>query len=75
MLRSDLCDFNDTYVVVKGNITVNKKTLTVNDIEEPNNTAANANATNTETNNAFGKKTWFLKIMHHLLIPYKKLMV
>ena len=75
MLRSDLCDFNDTYVVVKGNITVNKKTLTVNDIEEPNNTAANANATNTANNNAFGEKSWFLKIMHHLLITYQKLMV
>ena len=24
MLRSDLCDFNDAYIVVKGNITVNK---------------------------------------------------
>ena len=27
MLRSDLCDFNDAYIVVKGNITVNKKHL------------------------------------------------
>ena len=25
MLRSDLCDFNDAYIVVKGNITVTKK--------------------------------------------------
>ena len=25
MLRSDLCDFNDAYIVVKGNITVVKK--------------------------------------------------
>ena len=25
MLRSDLCDFSDTYIIVKGNITVNKK--------------------------------------------------
>ena len=22
MLRSDLCDFNDAYIIVKGNITV-----------------------------------------------------
>ena len=28
MLRSDLCDFSDAYVVVKGNIIVNKKTFT-----------------------------------------------
>ena len=27
MLRSDVCDFNDAYIVVKGNITVNKKNL------------------------------------------------
>ena len=27
MLRSDLCDFNDAYIVVKGNITVVKKYL------------------------------------------------
>ena len=27
MLRSDLCDFNDAYIVVKGNITVTKKYL------------------------------------------------
>ena len=75
MLRSDLCDFNDAYIVVKGNITVNKKTFTANDIEEPNNTAANATITNNENNNAFGKKNWFLKMMHHLLIAYQKLMV
>ena len=75
MLRSDLCNFNDAYIVVKGNITVNKKTFTANDIEEPNNTAANATATNNANNNAFGKKNWFLKIMHHLLIAYQKLMV
>ena len=25
ILRSDLCDFSDAYIVVKGNITVNKK--------------------------------------------------
>ena len=25
MLRSDLCDFSDAYIVVKGNITVTKK--------------------------------------------------
>ena len=27
MLRSDLCDFSDTYIVVKGNITVTKKII------------------------------------------------
>ena len=56
MLRSDLCDFNNAYIVVKGNITINKKAFTVNDIKEPNNTAANANATNTANNHAFREK-------------------
>ena len=55
MLRSDLCDFSDTYIILKGNITVNNKTFTTDDIEEPNNTVANANATNTANNNAFGE--------------------
>ena len=27
MLRSDLCDFNDAYIVVKGNIIVDKKKI------------------------------------------------
>ena len=56
MLRSDLCDFSDTYIVVKGNITVTKKTFTADDIDAPNNTAGNVNATNTANNNAFGNK-------------------
>ena len=56
MLRSDLCDFNDAYIVVKGNITVNKKTFTLDNFEAPNNTAANANVTNNANNNAFDEK-------------------
>ena len=61
MLRSDLCDFSDAYIVVKGNITVIKKTSTANDFEAPNNTAANATATNTANNNIFGEKKLILK--------------
>ena len=75
VLRSGLCDFSDAYIVVKGKITVNNKTFTADAFEAPNNTAANENATYTANNNEFGKKSWFLKIMHHLLIAYKKLMV
>ena len=56
MLRSDLCDFSDAYIVVKGNIFVTKKTFTADDIDAPNNTAANVNATNTANNNDFGNK-------------------
>ena len=75
MLRSDLCDFSDAYIVVTGNITVFKKTFTADGIEAPNNTAANVTVTNTAYNNAFGEKSWFLKIMLHLSIVFRKLMV
>ena len=61
MLRPDLCDFSDAYIVVKGTITVTKKTFTTNDIEAPNNTAANATATNTANDNAFGEKKLVFK--------------
>ena len=56
MLRSDLCDFSDAYIVAKGNITVTKKTFTTDDIEAPN-----ATATNTANDNAFGEKKLVLK--------------
>ena len=39
MLRSDLCNFSDEYIVVKGNIIVNKKTLAANDFDAPNNSS------------------------------------
>ena len=61
MLRSDLCDFNDANIVVKGASTVNKKIFTDDDFEAPNNTAANATATNTANNNAFGDKKLVFK--------------
>ena len=61
MLRSDLCGFSDAYIVVKGNITVTKKTFTADDIEAPNNTAANVTAAKTANNNAFGDKKLFFK--------------
>ena len=61
MLRSDLCDFSDAYIVVQGNIFVTKKTFTADDIDAPNNTAANVNATNTANNNAFGNKKLVFK--------------
>ena len=60
MLRSDLCDYSDAYIVVKGNI-VNKKTFTAHDIEEPNNSAANVTATNIANDNLFGEKKLVFK--------------
>ena len=56
MLSSDLCNFSDAYIVVKGNITVIKKIFTANDFVVPNDTANNANATNTANKNVFGEK-------------------
>ena len=61
MLRSDLCDYSDAYVVVKGTITVAKKIFTADDFEAPNNTENNANAINTANDNAFGEKKLFFK--------------
>ena len=61
MLRSDLCDFNDAHIVVKGNYTVNKKIFTADDFEAPNNTAANATATNNANNNAFSEEKLIFK--------------
>ena len=75
MLRSNLCGFNDAYIVIKGNITVIKKTFTADDFAAPNNTAANATATNNANNNAFNEKNWFFKITLHLSVVYQKLMV
>ena len=60
LLRSDLCDYSDPYVVVKGDI-VAKKLFTAADFEASNNTAANATAINTAHNNAFGEKKLVFK--------------
>ena len=61
MLRSDLSDFSDACIVVKGNIFVTKKTFTADDIDAPNNTAANVTATNTANDIAFGDKKLVFK--------------
>ena len=59
MLRPDLCDFSDAYIVVKGTITVTKTTFTADDFDPPNNTEDNATATNNANNNSFGEKKIF----------------
>ena len=56
MFRSDLCDFSDAYIIVKGNITVTKKRFTASDFERPNNTNLNASNTNNAKNTVFGEK-------------------
>ena len=61
MLRSNLFDFSGAYIVVKGNIFVAKKRFTADDIDAPNNAAANVNATNTASDNAFGDEKLVFK--------------
>ena len=61
MLRSDLCHFSDVYIVVKGDITVNIKTFTADDIDAPNNTADNSTATNNANNNELGDEKLVFK--------------
>ena len=68
MLRSDLWDFSDAYIAVKGNVTVNKKAFTADDFASPNNTVANASATNNANNDTFDEKNWLLKVMHQLIV-------
>ena len=55
MLRSELCNFSDAYLIVKGNIIVLKKRFTAADFERPNNTNLKATNTNHANNNAFGE--------------------
>ena len=61
MLRSDLCDFSDAYIVVKGNITVTKKAFTADDIDALNITTDNATATNNANNNELDDKKLVFK--------------
>ena len=61
MVTSDLCDYSDAYIVVKGRVIVDKITFTANDFDALNNTAANATATNTLNDNEFGEKNLVFK--------------
>ena len=44
------------HILLLKEILLTKKTFTTDDIEAPNNTAANVTATNTANDNAFGEK-------------------
>ena len=60
MLRQDLCDYSDTYIVVTGKVTVIKRVFTIANFVAPNNTQAIVTATNTaNTNNAIDGKLAF----------------
>ena len=51
MLRSDLCDYSDAYIVVTGEITVVKRVFTTADFVAPNNIQDIVTATNTANTN------------------------
>ena len=61
MLRSDLCNFSDAYILVTVNIAVDKKIFAADDFERPNNTNLNATNTNNANNTAFGEKKLVFK--------------
>ena len=61
MLRSDYVILVMHILLFKEILLLIKKTFTVDDIEAPNNTAANAAATNTANDNAFDEKKLIFK--------------
>ena len=66
MLRSDLCDFSDAYIVVKGTITVAKKIFTAKILMQM--------LLILQMIMRSVKKSWFLKTMLHLSTAFQKLM-
>ena len=68
MLRSDLCDFNDAYIVVKGNITVVKKYLLPMILKHLIIQELMQMLLILQIIMHLAKQSWFLKIIHHLLI-------
>ena len=75
MLRSDLCDFSDAYIVVKGDIIVTKKHLLLMILKHLIIQQLMQLLLIMQIIMRLVKKNWFLKIMHHLSIVFQKLMV
>ena len=75
MLRSDLCDFGDAYIVVKGDIIVTKKDLLLLVLRDQIIQTLMQLILIMQIILCLVKKSWFLKIMHHLSIAFQKLMV
>ena len=61
MLRSDLCNFSDAYIVVKGDIILTKKIFTAASFERLHTANLNALNTNDANKNAFGEKKMVFK--------------
>ena len=75
MLRSDLCDFSDAYIVVKGDITVLKKYLLLMILMHQIIHQIMLLPLIMQMIIHLVKSNWFLKTMHHLSIVFQKLMV
>ena len=75
MLRSDLCDYSDAYIVVKGNITVTKKYLLLMILKHPIRQQLVQLLLILQMIMSLVKKSWFLKTMLHLLIAFQKSML
>ena len=74
MLKSDLSDFRDAYIVVKGGITVDKKHLLTMILKHLIIRQLMQLLLMMQIIMYLAKKSCFLKIMHHLLIVLQRLM-
>ena len=74
MLRSDLCDFNDAYIAVKGNIILDKKNLLPMILIRPIIQQPIQLLVMLQMIIRLAKKSWLLKIMLHLSTAFQKLM-
>ena len=59
MLRSDLCDYSDAYIAVKGDITVAIKMFVSADFDAPNNAPGIINAATATNDATFDRKLVF----------------
>ena len=71
MLKLDLCDFSDAYIVVKGNITVVKKTFTAMILRDQIIQILMQLILIMQKILHLVKKSWFSKIMHHYQLYFK----
>ena len=74
MLRSDLCDFSDAYIVVKEKIVDKKKHLLLMILMRPIIQQLMQLLLILQMIMRLVKKSWFLKTMLHLSIAFQKLM-
>ena len=74
MLRADLCDYSDAYIVVKRNIIVNKKAFTDDMLKNQIIQQLRLLLLILQMIIRLVKESWFLKAMLHLPIAFQKLM-